>query len=143
MKTLKNKTVDIVYVWTNLRKIPPREFPTVDDMENCVEVCSCLEEAIPKFVEIMRFESDALNVEKGKLTNEEYAKRVNAINTKLTELEIKTGQDIIEITFEDATFNNFFQLFEKWGKNWFETLEGYINFRRNMNETNQQTKKKK
>jgi phosphatidate phosphatase PAH1 len=140
MKTLKTKTVNIVTAWNNLRRLSPREFATVEEMETTMGVVGNLADSVSSFTKLLKEESDKITSKQSSMSSEDYSKAINALNAQITEMELKTGKNVVSCEMEDATFNSFFQLFEKHGKNWFGTVEEYLSFRKEINETNQQAK---
>ncbi|MBT9165078.1 MAG: hypothetical protein DDT23_01093 [candidate division WS2 bacterium] len=143
MKTLTTKKVFIVICWNGLRSIPPREFPTIGELEQTAKILDLFAEPIPEFIEVFE-EGEKLNTDiltKKYDEKEIQEKRTEYLN-KSNLLEIKAGDEIVEIEFEDAEFNTFFQQFERWGKNWFFKLSAYLEFRKDLNATNSQPKEK-
>jgi len=143
MKTLKAKKLDALFCWGGLRNTPPREFPTVEEIEATGKILDVLKGEIPSFVTLVKegeeVSDKAMEDPKGdaaKSSREDFAK-------KSIVLERGEGQDAIELLFEDAEFNTFFQQFERWGRLWFPKTEPFIEFRKAMVETNGQAKDKK
>lgn len=140
MKTIKTKTINIATAWNSLRTLPPRDFQNIEEMEKAVSVIDGLGECIPDFTFLLKDESDRIGALKGTMKDEDYVKLINELTVRITELELKTGKDVIKCDMEDAVFNSFFQLFEKYGKNWFVSVQEFLSFRKEINETNQQPK---
>ena len=57
-------------------------------------------------------------------------------------LEDTVGREEVTIEFEADIFNTFFQLFERWGRDWFFKVEPYLEFRKLMAQTNSQPQDK-
>ena len=144
MKTLRTKAVNIVVCWNNLKNVPPKAFPNIQEMEKVPAILGQLEGAIPELVEIVK-EGEELNK---KIITGEIEKDDSVIARKdwverSRKIESEIGDEIVEIEFESDDFNTFFQEFERWGKDWFNRVDDFLNFRANMNETNKQPKGKK
>jgi Skp family chaperone for outer membrane proteins len=142
MKTLKTKQLNVVVSWNNLRNLPPREFATIEEMERMMAILETLEDNIPEFAKLLKGETKDLQTKREKFTDEEYAKKVSDLNKRISDVESKEGEKVISVEFEDADFNTFYQFFEKSGKNWFATVQEYLTYRRDLNDTNQQPKQK-
>jgi hypothetical protein len=123
--------------------VPPREFANIQEMESCIRVIDRLSENVKEYVLLLKTKSEKLSEGRQKMTQEEYGKAIEALNNEITELELRTGKEVKTCTFEDSDFNAYFQFFEKWGKNWFGTIQEYVEFRQSLNEANQQPKAKK
>jgi hypothetical protein len=139
MKKLKAKKVDIAVCWNGLRKTPPKEFSTIDDISSAGEVLKVFRGAVPEFVGLMEEgEKIALKIGENKATTEER----QAFATRSRKIEEEEGGKEIEIELGDQDFNAFFQQFERWGRDWFFKLESYLAFREKINECNRQPKDK-
>lgn len=126
-----------------MRNVPPREFPTVNELNATEGILNLLKEDIPEFIKSI-IEGDKLNEEimSAKLKPEDMNKKRGEFFKSSKELEIEIGNDLLEIGFEDDIFNMFFQQVERWGRMWFPTLDKYFEFRKSMCVTNSQLKKK-
>lgn len=114
VKTVKTSSINLVICWQGIRNVPPREFASIQEMEDAMKVITVLKKIIPEFVAVFE-EMDKPKSDKAKLSN------------ALSELEQNSGD--IEIEIEDDVFNTLKTLVDKWGKNWFQKLELFMNFR--------------
>ena len=144
MKTLKTKTVNVVMCWNSLKQIPPKEYATIEEIEKVSDILDLFRDSISDFVKLIE-EGEQLHkdIQSKKFKTEQIVEKRGKFQAKSNALEDRKGKELVEIEFEDAVFNTFFQLFEKWGKNWFQEIGSFIAFRKEMNATNQQTKGKK
>jgi hypothetical protein len=117
-----------------MKNMPPREFASIADMEMSREVMSILQEGILD----LTAKIEALS-EMGKATPQERQKAGEEYNT----YEAAVGKDQVSAEFEDAEFNYFFNLFGQHGKEWFNTVDEFLTFNKQMNETNSAPKVKK
>ena len=142
MKKLELKKVSVAIVWNGLKTTPPKEFPTIGEIESASKVIDELKESIPEFVKIIE-EGEAIGNEmaKGKITPELQKKREEYLK-KTNEIESKNGKDIVKIELEDEDFKVFFQQCERWGKNWFNRIDGLLDFRKVLTAANSEPKKK-
>ena len=142
MKKLELKKVAVAIVWNGLKTTPPKEFPTIGEIESASKVIDELKESIPEFVKIIE-EGEAIGNEmaKGKITPELQKKREEYLK-KTNEIESKNGKDIVKIELEDEDFKVFFQQCERWGKNWFNRIDGLLDFRKVLTAANSEPKKK-
>lgn len=140
MKILKTSKLFAKICYNNLRNVPPKEFPNVEEMENSQAVVGILKEKLKDFIPLQKI-LDPLTI---RINNGEKVEpsEIVEMSTKLRMMdESYTGQ-AVEITFEDAQFNTFFQEFERWGKNWFGRVDDFLLFRKEMSEANSQPKGK-
>ncbi|OIO42837.1 hypothetical protein AUJ63_01765 [Candidatus Pacearchaeota archaeon CG1_02_35_32] len=143
MKNLELKKVSIAVVWNGLKSTPPKEFPTIGEIESASKVLDKLKETIPEFVKIIE-EGEAIGNEimSGKMTPELQKRREEYLK-KTIEIENKHGKEIVKIELEDEEFNAFFQQCERWSKNWFNRIDGLLDFRKELNKANSAPKGKK
>jgi len=143
MKNLELKKVSIAIVWNGLKGTPPREFPTIGEIESASNVLDKFKEAIPEFVKIIE-EGENIGNEmiRGKMTPELQKRREEYLK-KTTEIENEHGKEIVKIELEDEEFNAFFQQCERWSKNWFNRIDGLLDFRKELNKANSAPKDKK
>jgi len=146
MKTLKTKTVNMVVCWNNLRRIPPKAFPNIEEIDKTFSILQLLENEIADFAKTIR-ETDEI-IKKLSFSESEEERKIiiekrDAMIKELNKLEEKYSDKRIEIEFENDEFNTFFQQFERWGKEWFVNIEEFLKFRQDMNETNSQSSDKK
>jgi len=143
MKNLELKKVSIAIVWNGLKGTPPREFPTIGEIESASNVLDKFKEAIPEFVKIIE-EGENIGNEmmRGKMTPELQKRREEYLK-KTNEIENKHGKEIVKIELEDEEFNAFFQQCERWSKNWFNRIDGLLDFRKELNKANSAPKDKK
>ena len=143
MKNLELKKVSIAIVWNGLKGTPPREFPTIGEIESASNVLDKFKEAIPEFVKIIE-EGENIGNEmmRGKMTPELQKRREEYLK-KTTEIENKHGKEIVKIELENEDFNTFFQQCERWSKNWFNRIDGLLDFRKELNKANSAPKGKK
>ena len=142
MKTLELKKVSVAIAWNGLKITPPKEFPTIGEIESASNVLDKLKEVIPEFVKIIE-EGEAIGNEmmREKMTPELQKKREEYLK-KTNEIESKNGKEIVKIKLENEDFKNFFQQCERWSKNWFNRIDGLMDFRKELNKTNSEPKKK-
>ena len=141
-KTLELKKVSIAIAWNGLKGTPPKEFPTMGEIESASKVIEKLKEAIPEFAKIIE-EGEAIGNQMmmGKMTPELQKRREEYLK-KTNEIESKNGKEIVKIKLENEDFKNFFQQCERWSKNWFGRIDGLMDFRKELNKTNSEPKKK-
>lgn len=144
MKLLKTKKVNVAIVYNGLMNTPPKEFPTMAELEQTPVIVEKLKTEIPEFVKSIG-EAEKMNTDiiTGKIKNEDIDKARSDYYKVSTNLEMEKGKEVVGIDFENNEFNTFFQQFERWGRNWFIKMEAYLEFRKDMNATNAQPKDKK
>ena len=136
----------MVVCWNNLRRIPPKAFPNIEEIDKTFSILRLLENEIADFAKTIR-ETDEI-IKKLSFSESEEERKIiiekrDAMIKELNKLEEKYSDKRIEIEFENDEFNTFFQQFERWGKEWFVNIEEFLKFRQDMNETNSQSSDKK
>lgn len=144
MKVLKTRKVNVTICWNGLRSTPPKDFPTIGELESVGRILEAFEAQVPEFVSVLK-EGEKLNesIMVKDIKDKEVVKARQEYLQKATETEKKSGDEIVEVEFEDDDFNTFFQQFERWGKNWFNKVEPFLVFRKDINDTNRQAKGEK
>jgi hypothetical protein len=76
MKILKTKKVNIAICWNSLRSMPPKEFPSITELEATTAILETLQEPIPEFVKSVK-DGDQMadDIVTGKIKNEEIDKK--------------------------------------------------------------------
>jgi len=158
LKTLKTKQINVAVCWSFLKSIPPKEFDSMLDIERSVVIVNKLAEAIPEFVSHRKVGEDfnkkvIRNEIKDETKDGEVVKTIGqqieewhlTYDKKTDEIAEMQGNEIVEVEFEDAEFNTFFQFCNnrKWGsKTWFNVVTDYLEFLKDLNISNQQPKTK-
>lgn len=133
MKPLKSKKVNLAICWNSLRNVPPKEFPSIGELEVTTVILDKLKAGIPEFVEsVLEEEQINRDIITGKIKPEQINNKRTEYFKESSKLEIEKGEEEVTIEFEDAEFNAFFQQFERWGKNWFPKVEAFLDFRKDM-----------
>jgi hypothetical protein len=144
MKTLKTKKLYIAICWSFLKNVPPAKYPKIDEIEKTPKILEVLKEAVPEYSEIIEAREELTKdyLPNTQITDKAEIEAITDINTKQLRQENKYEKQVDTIEFEDDYFNTFFQQFERWGKDWFRKIDSFIEFRKDMNETNKQPKGK-
>ena len=136
----------MVVCWNNLRRIPPKAFPNIEEIDKTFSILRLLENEIADFAKTIRETDEIIKKLSFSESGEErkiIIEKRDAMIKELNKLEEKYSDKRIEIEFENDEFNTFFQQFERWGKEWFVNIEEFLKFRQDMNETNSQSSDKK
>ena len=150
MKTLKTKKYNIDRSYFGLMGVQPKDCKTIKEMENLVEISKVLEKEAKAHYALLE-NGDKINEELRdamlEIPEEEERKvpipiqeKISRINMAIKSKEEKDKKIDVVLKFENEEFNTFFQLFERWGKNWFIDIKEFLEFRRNLNDTNKQKK---
>jgi len=136
MKTLKTTELNIFLAWINLKNTPPQALNTIDQMERVSSIIKTLASAIP---ELIKLHEEGIELQKTAGTKEFQEKEVEYVK-RSADKEAEARKNVIEVSFEDAEFNEFFQQEESKGKFWFKEIDEYLAFRKDMVATNGQPK---
>jgi len=141
MKVLTTRKVNLAICWSGLRGVAPKDFPSVNELDQTSTILGKLKEAVKEFVGIIE-EGEKLNTElmTGKVKGDEIEKRKKEYLKNSATVESENDKEVVSVEFEPDTFNTFFQQFERWGKNWFVKIETYLEFRKDMCDCNKQPK---
>ena len=143
MKVLKTKKVNVAICWSGLKNTPPREFASIADVEKSGKVLENFKEVIPDFVEVLEEgEQISIDIQSGKVDPKDITAKQEAYHKKSMALEASNQTEEVSIEIEDDVFNTFFQQFERFGRNWFQKMETYLEIRANLIATNNQPKEK-
>lgn len=137
MKQLETRATNIVICWNNLKNIPPKEFPTIEEMEKVLEMLTTFEETVPAFAKIIK-EGEELNTKivAGEMLGDDIQKARKDWMERSSKLEAKEKERKIVVELENEVFNTFFQQFERWGKNWFNRVDEFLAFRKDITDAN-------
>ncbi len=138
MKTLKTTELNIFLAWVNLKNTPPQALNTIDQMERVSNITKTLASTIP---ELVKLNDEALELQK-QAGQEGFQDKEREYVQRSAVKESEARKNIVEISFEDAEFNEFFQQAESKGKFWFKEIDEYLAFRKDMVVTNGQPKTK-
>jgi hypothetical protein len=143
MKSVKTKAFNVVICWSSLKSIPPKDFPTIQEMEKVPTILELFEEAIPNYVKIIK-EGEKLNddIISGEIPGDNVKQVKDDWGKKSKAIDNSERNKEVELEFENEDFNTFFQQFERWGKNWFSDVKEFLNFRRCMTDANSAPYKK-
>ena len=141
MKTIKTRRVNIAICWNGLRNMPPKEFNTIKELENTSKILEAFKGMIPTFVEsILEGEKMNKDISLGVIKKDDVLKARNDYFVKSTKIEEEKGDEIIDVEFENDEFNTFFEQFAKWGKNWFQKIELFLEANNDINKGNKKVK---
>jgi len=137
MKKLIITRFCVAAVWNQLRQTPPREFSTYEEIEKVKEILELLKLQVQDYVDFIET-SDAkrLDYSLGSIKQEEFQAFLNEQQKKAIEMDTLAKKEKITIEIETKLFNKLFDLFNKLGKNWFNNITEYIEFKTALDETN-------
>lgn len=131
---MSNKTLSIkrVFAWAiydNLKRIPPKDYPTTGEIKSTItDVLPALKTHVTSYVEKMK-EAEDLSVRVvAKELNEEGAKAaVDKINDEWRAYNKEHGSDLVVISLDEEGFKTLKAQFERegWGKKWIATIEEF------------------
>jgi len=131
-KTLKIKRVFVYAVYNSLRKTPPKDFPTTEEIKTTIsDILPALKTHAAQYVDMIK-QAEALSVKvAAKEIDEEASKKaVEAINTDWREYTKEHGDDIVEIPLESDALTTLKAQFDRegWGKTWLANIEEFGEF---------------
>ena len=145
MKTLKTKKYYIDRCYYSLNATRPSEFATFAEIESAGDILETLEdEAKDHYIFIKKAEEVNRKYHGVKPKDKRFQKQqeeINELNKQLSNKEYQDRSKLVTVNFEKDDFNQFFQFFQRWGKNWFFTIQEFSEFKKNMNEANSKADK--
>lgn len=144
VKILKTKRrfVNVVYLF--LKRLPPKDYTTTGEIE------IVMNDIIPSFKPLVKeytqFGEQADEISKrfdNKEINEDgFKKGMGEINREFRNYNDVHGNEKVEIQLDREAFNSLMNMFNRdtMGKNWFSSIEDYMEFREDINTTNRQAK---
>lgn len=132
MASLKSLKLKRVFAWTiynNLTNVPPKEYPTTE------EIKATLNDILPEFEqhvgEYVKMNAEAKEVadqaSAKKISESELRAKVDEINEKFREYSKKEGMEIIELKLNKDTLDILTKQFnrEKWGTSWMVNIKEF------------------
>lgn len=148
-KTLKIRRVLAWAIYDNLRKMPPRIYPTTAEIKSTLnEVMPKLKPAGDSYNDILsRADETKDQIATEQITKEEGAKKIDELNKEWQDYNRKSGSEIIEIEFTAEGFKTLKEQFERdgkeWGKQWVANISEYAEVLEALSETGKEEDKEK
>lgn len=137
MKTLKTSKFLLLVFFSKFRNIPTKEFKNDDQMLLYRDIKEKLKDIFSKFNDVIQTRDDYITqLRSGQLEKAEAEKKLNETQKKISELENKYKAKKQEIKLEKSQFNFIFDYFSRKGKEIFNKVEDYLEFKEDLNDTN-------
>lgn len=139
MKQITTKRIFAYIVHQNLKRTPPKEFPDITEMVTTVdEIIPAFEKDVLEFVSF-RKQADEINnqLAAGSVTQEDATAKITQLQKDVRKYEIEHGDEPVTVDLETATLGTFNTQFERWGKVWFDKIDDFVAFKKNLNKANQ------
>lgn len=136
-KVISTERINLYVAWVSLRNMSPNDF-TASQLDSVFkDVIPVLEGELGEFKEIDDNIKDINTKFSLEEIDEETANReLNTLNVSRRKLEFTAGREDVKVELSKNAFNDFFQLFEAKGKDWFQIAENYYAFRKALNTGN-------
>lgn len=125
-KTLKTKRVFAWAIFSNLKNMPPKDFPTTGEIRSTINtVLPALKEQVPGYLELMKKAEDLSVKVSSKEISEEVGKaEVDKINEEWKAYNKDHANDVVEIALDDEGLKVLKEQFERedWGRKWIATI---------------------
>jgi hypothetical protein len=134
MKTISTKRLYLYLVYNALKRTPPKDYPDTNEMVVTVdEILPVLEAASGEFI-TFRKEADAINSDMlaTKITQEEAQTKMIELQKTVRAFELEKGIEVVSAEFSASGFTTLQRQFTEWGKNWFDKLEDFVAFKKDM-----------
>ena len=143
MKTIATKKINVYLLWNGIN-LPPKQFNTIGELEAVSGARKTLAESIPDFVETYNksIEFYKRMQDPSNPVDEKFNKERDEFNKKSKEQEEKQRDIVVSVDLEDTQFNTLFQIVESKGKDWFNDIDSFLEFRKDINQANSQAKSK-
>lgn len=131
-KVFKTKRRLVQVVYSTLKNLPPKEFPTTEELKTTVsDILPALREHVEGY---QSFVDEATEIQRErrnkKLTDEQVQKKVDEINERWNEFDQSKGDEEVAVELPEDAYKIFIDQFERenWGKNWFGDIESFVSF---------------
>jgi len=129
IKTLKIKRVFAWAIYNNLKRTPPKDFPTTGEIRSTItDILPALKSHVFFYSEKIEEATElSIKVSLKEIGEEESKKAVEKINDDWKTYNKEHGEEIVEIPLDDEGFKTLKTQFERegWGKNWIVTVEEF------------------
>jgi len=137
-KTLKIKRLFAYTIYQNLRKIPPKEYPTTGEIKSTISVIiPALKNHIGEYASLLEKASDlAVKVSNKELSEEESKIKIDEYNNEWKTYNKEHGNDVVDISLDEEGFKTLKNQFDraKWGQEWVANIEEYAELSEAFNE---------
>ncbi len=145
MKTLSIQKNRLAALYSVLKTLPPKQFENVEVMKQLQEkIFPVIGKEMEDYITIQ----DKIKVIQREFTldrikEEDANESVNNLRKEINKIDARNEEVTVQVEFEDADFNVFFDLFAKHGKEIFNKVEDYLAVTKNMDAANSQPKEDK
>lgn len=128
-KTLSIKRVFAWAIYDNLKRTPPKDYPTTGEIKSTIsDVLPALKVHVGEYQsKIKDAEELSVQVQAKKLSEEEAKAAVDKINDSWRAYNKEHGQEIVAVELEDEGFKTLKAQFDRegWGKKWLANIEEF------------------
>jgi hypothetical protein len=128
-KTLKIKRIYAYAILSNLKAVPPKEYPTTGEIKSTIsDILPALKEASTKYLELIESARDLSNkLADKKISEEEMKSGLEVINADWKKYNDIEGKEIVDISLSDEAFKTLQEQFNRdgWGKLWLANIDEF------------------
>lgn len=142
MKTLKTNKLLLAVILNQLYTITTKDLKNIDEIEKYINVKKKIEDVLSDYTELFKERSEfSRNIRSKKINPEKQKQESKKLNDKFLKLDDEGREKQVELKLENPDFNFLFDLYLRKGKEFFTSPDRFIEFKKDLDKTNQQSKK--
>lgn len=128
-KTLRVKRSFVWAIYSNLKNMPPKEYPTTEEIKDTIQkILPALKEHVTEYAEMSKEATElAGKVSSKEMTEEESKNAIEEINKRWRPYNKEHGVEVVEVKMDSESFKTFSDQFNRkdWGTTWLANLEEF------------------
>src|SRR3990167_7249001 len=128
-KTLKIRRVFAWAIYDNLKRIPPKDYPTTGEIKSTIsDVLPDLKGHVVEYIKKIELATELSKKAAGKeITEDQVKEGVDKINEEWRNYNKEGGNDIVEVYLDDEGFKTLKAQFDRegWGKKWVANIDEF------------------
>jgi len=128
-KTLKIRRVFAWAIYDNLKRIPPKDYPTTGEIKSTIsDVLPDLKGHVVEYIKKIELATELSEKAAGKeITEDQVKEGVDKINEEWRNYNKEGGNDIVEVYLDDEGFKTLKAQFDRegWGKKWVANIDEF------------------
>ena len=128
-KTLKIRRVFAWAIYDNLKRIPPKDYPTTGEIKSTIsDVLPDLKGHVVEYIKKIELATELSEKAAGKeITEDQVKEGVDKINEEWRNYNKEGGNDIVEVSLDDEGFKTLKAQFDRegWGKKWVANIDEF------------------
>lgn len=128
-KILKIRRIFVWAIYNKLKQTPPKDYPTTGEIKSTISnILPALKEHVGEYLKnIEKAENLQEKLLAKEITDKEMQEGIEKINEGWKEYNKKSGNEIVEVSFDEEGFKTLKTQFERegWGKQWVMNIDEF------------------